>query len=378
MPGVAEFDLSGLESPSLEDDSLSPGELDLPAPVSPDAGLDLPGPVEVPSTQPSHNPFAAPPMDPADLPTPVELDLPTPVQQGAPPAAPQPPGAPPAAPPPPGLDLPTPVDLDLPTPVQHSNLPQPAGMDVRPAGMDVRPAGMDVRPAGMEVQPAGMDVQPAAMDLEPAFTGLEPAAMDLESATTGLQPAEMALTPAGSRPRTRRWPATRRHGFGAGWSGTRAGCRTRCTGAAQPRCIGGCGGSFGRNRWSATSPDADAEPRRQGGARPQTRHPHLGRWPTRRRARGCGRPVLRDPRRRRRPAAASAQRREDRYGRQGRPRPPRSPPNAAPTCWPCLQPTPRLRTQPPSPRRRRPAMRLAQPRPPCFYISDTAQIPTWR
>lgn len=185
MPGVAEFDLSGLESPSLEDDNLSPHELDLPAPVSPDGGLDLPGPVSIPPTQPSHNPFAAPPIDPSDLPTPVELDLPTPIQSHAPPAPHSP--APVSAPP--GLDLPTPVDLDLPTPVEHSNLPQPAGMDVRPAGMDVRPAGM-------EVQPAGMDMRPAAMDLEPAFTGLEPAAMDLESATTGLQPAEMALTPA--------------------------------------------------------------------------------------------------------------------------------------------------------------------------------------
>ena len=199
MPGVAEFDLSGLESPALEDGSLSPNELDLPAPVMPDGGLDLPGPVDIPEA-PKHDAFAAPPLDPADLPAPVELDLPTPVQHGVPvpPAhpgsAPPPPVHPGAAAPPPAsdpgaLDLPTPVDLDLPTPVQHSNLPQPAGMEVRPAGMEVRPAGM-------EVQPAGMDVQPAALDLEPAHTGLEPAAMDLESATTGLEPAEMALQPA--------------------------------------------------------------------------------------------------------------------------------------------------------------------------------------
>lgn len=167
MPGVAEFDLAGLDAPSV-----APGDFDLPAPVEAPSDLDLPQPVVAPQAD----------SQPLDLPTPVvDLDLPTPVQpQQAPQAAPAYPGSPMASE---GLDLPAPVDLDLPTPVDL-DLPTPVATDL-------------LQPANMEVQPAHTELQPSAMDVEPARTGLQPVEVDLlEPAHTDLQPADLSVEPS--------------------------------------------------------------------------------------------------------------------------------------------------------------------------------------
>lgn len=233
MPGVAEFELSGLDSPSLQAD-LAPGDIDLPQPVTRDSvglpvpvttpppppigldlpapvtgappapfpGLDLPAPVTGAPAAPVHPPsaFEPPGTGPIDLPAPVELDLPAPVSHGVPPAAPL--SANPVGPAPHGYgpgtpDLPVPVDLDLPAPAEL-NLPTPVQTDLmQPAGMDVRPAGMDMQPAAMDLEPAALGLEPAALDMEPASTGLQPVELDLvEPAHTELRPADLDLQSA--------------------------------------------------------------------------------------------------------------------------------------------------------------------------------------
>ena len=196
MPGIAEFNLSGLDAPSLSPDVGVPGEIDLPQPVD---RPDLPAPVQ--RRSPGAPPAPAGAGQPSNLPAPVELNLPAPVELNLPAPVelnlPAPAGSPGASTS--NVDLPVPVDLDLPVPVDL-DLPMPAGQGLAPAGQGLTPAGQGLTPAGQGLTPAGQDLEPAGQGLTPAGQELEPAGQGLTPANLGLAPAEQGLAPVPGAP----------------------------------------------------------------------------------------------------------------------------------------------------------------------------------